>query len=109
MGGPAALPAVKTQLGITDNRDDARLSDIIAAVNSEVRCWPVASRSIGLVSWYPSTALGSTLLAARLFRRKNSPAGVEAFGTGGAAYVMRNDPDIAMMLKLGSWSGPQLG
>jgi len=52
---------------------------------------------------------GATMLAARLHRRKGSPAGVEAFGSLGAAYVMRTDPDIAMFLKLGSWQRPQVG
>jgi hypothetical protein len=34
---------------------------------------------------------------------------VEAFGAQGAVYVNRNDPDIAQLLKLGSWSAPQVG
>jgi hypothetical protein len=49
------------------------------------------------------------MLAARLFRRRNSPAGVEAMGPDGATYVMRNDPDIGQLLRLGSWQLPGLG
>jgi len=59
--------------------------------------------------WPPRIVRGSTMLAARLFRRKGSPAGVEAFGSLGGAYVMRTDPDIAMLLGLGTWTSPQVG
>lgn len=109
--GPTSLPAVKLQLGIadTDTRDDERLEVIVGAVNSEVRLWRVALRSVDAAEWLASTALGASMLAARLYRRKNSPAGVESFGQLGAAYVMRNDPDIAQLLQLGSYQQPQLG
>lgn len=108
-GGPTTLPAVKGQLNITDATDDAKLTIIVNAVNSLIRTWPVSEAAVGATEWPASIQMGAMLLAARLFRRKNSPAGVEAFGTAGAAYVMRNDPDIAMMLKLGSWTPGQVG
>jgi hypothetical protein len=49
------------------------------------------------------------MMAGRLFRRRESPAGVAAFGELGAVYVMRNDPDVAMLLGLGSWAKPMVG
>lgn len=110
-GGPTSLPLTKTQLAITDTDDDARLTDIVDAVNALVRTWPIAGTALLVTpAAFPGfVVLGATLLAARLYRRKNSPAGVEAFASGGVAYVMRNDPDIAVMLKLGSHTMPGCG
>lgn len=110
-GGPADLPRVKLQLsiGADDTRDDDRLNAIVAAVNSLVRTWPVAAAAVNEPTWPAHIVEGAAMLAARLFRRKNSPAGVEVFASQGAAYVMRTDPDIAMLLKLGSYSTPQVG
>lgn len=110
-GGPATLPEVKADLGITDDRDDARLEAIVGAVNHLVRSWPVSEGAVD-GTWAddaPDAHLGARMLAGRLFRRKGSPAGVEAFGSAGAAYVMRNDPDIAMLLALGPYAPPQVG
>jgi len=110
-GGPTTLPLVKDHLRITDDRDDDRLVSIVAAVNTVVRCWPCAAAAVDAPDWSGASSVveGATMLAARLFRRKGSPAGVEAFGSDGAVYVMRNDPDVAMLLQLGSWSGPSIG
>lgn len=112
--GPATLGAVKLQAGIddTDTRDDDRLLGIVDAVNAVIRrpIPYVLNGGVLLVAdewvWGGDVQLGANMLGARLFKRKNSPAGVEAFTADGAAYVMRNDPDIAMLLKLGDWSRP---
>jgi hypothetical protein len=110
-GGPTTLEAVKVQLGIAadDVRDDARLTPLVAAVNGSIRGWAVSAPIVGEDEWPDRIKSGASMLTARLFRRKNSPAGVEAFGSQGAAYVMRNDPDIAMLLRLGAWAGPGVG
>lgn len=112
-GGPATLPTAKVELNIDmeDVRDDARIQLRVDAVNRQVRSWPCAVEAVDAEDWSGAddVVLGANLLVARLFRRKNSPAGVEAFGSTGVAYVMRNDPDIAQMLKLGTWAGPQVG
>lgn len=56
--------------------------------------------------WWNDTSttaafLGLVMLTARLVRRRNSPGGIEGFGAdGGASYVRKNDPDVAMMLGL---------
>lgn len=109
--GPATLAGVKLHLGITDDRSDDRLEAIVAAVNGRVRRWPVASLAVDLDDWStaPDVVEGATLLAARLWRRKNSPAGVETFGSEGAAYVVRQDPDVALLLRLGNHQGPAVG
>lgn len=60
--------------------------------------------------WPEHVALGATMLAGRLVRRRNSPQGVAAFTeAGGAAYVSRIDPDVAQMLRLGRYAAPQVG
>lgn len=110
-GGPATLPGVKAHLGITDTADDDRLTAIVAAVNATVRRLRVAADAAGATDWAgaPHVTEGATMLAARLFRRKNSPAGVEAFTDLGAVYVMRNDPDIALLLRRGPYAEPGIG
>lgn len=107
--GPADREAVKVQLKITDESDDAVLDDIVAAVNALVRGWPVAQLPDDVDAWPENVVHGANMLAGRLFRRRNSPSGVEAFGTNGPVYVQRNDPDIAMMLQLGDYSRPSVG
>lgn len=113
--GPATTALVKAHLKITDAVDDERLDAITAAVNAAVRTWPCSLDSSAPDTeeedrvWSARTVEGAVLLSARVFRRKNSPAGVEAFGDLGPVYVQRNDPDVAMLLRLGSWSGPEVG
>lgn len=115
-GGPASLPAVKVQLGIAadDERDHARLEPIVDSVNALVRRWPVSEAAVDLEgdpdrAWPGNIVHGAVMLSARLWRRKDTPGGVEAFTQLGAAYVMRSDPDVAMLLKLGSWQAPGIG
>lgn len=110
-GGPTSLALVKTQLAIADARDDTKLQPIVDAVNRLVRCWPVCEPAVSATDWedFQDVVTGASMLASRLFRRRNSPAGVESFGAQGAAYVMRNDPDIAMLLRLGPWAAPVVG
>lgn len=112
-GGPATLAGVKLQLKIPaeDTTEDEALNPVIASVNSTVRGWPCCADAAGDDDWTgaPAVVGGATMLAARLYRRRNSPAGVELFTDQGAAYVMRSDPDIGMLLKLGSWSLPGIG
>lgn len=110
-GGPATVEAVKVHLKIAadDVRDDALMAPIVQAVNSLVRSWPV---SVGVTvdpGWPGHITLGSTMLASRLWRRRSSPSGVEAFAEQGAVYVQRNDPDVAMLLQLGNYAKPQVG
>lgn len=111
--GPATVPAVKVHLDIDDARDDARLTSIVAAVNAIVRALPVARVAAGAEDWsgdeVQHVVEGATMLAARLWRRKDSPDGIAAFGEAGPVYVQRNDPDIAMLLQLGAYARPAVG
>lgn len=112
-GGPTTSPLVKGFLKITDTNDDGELTDIVAAVNVVVRGLPVAAVVSVLAPttdpWPANIARGATMLAGRLFRRRATPSGVEAFGVDGVVYVSRNDPDIAMLLELGAYARPGVG
>jgi hypothetical protein len=110
-----ALATVKSELGYTtvDAARDARLQLRIDAVNSWVRQLPVASEALTYgtppPAWPPHVTMGATMLATRLWRRKDSPSGVETFTDQGAVYVSRNDPDVAQLLSIGSYSPPVVG
>lgn len=49
---------------------------------------------------------GAVMLAARIYGRRGTALGVVGTAELGTAYVMRNDPDIAMLLRL---NRPQVG
>lgn len=95
---------------------DQVVVDVTAAVNAFVNesngtRWVPADPDApdGATVWADSTYLGALMLAARLVRRANSPAGIEAFLESGVAYVQRTDPDVASLLRLGSFAPPMTG
>lgn len=98
--------AVETYLGLTADRDAAELGRVVAAINDLVSGW------LGLAEGDEigeRIKFGALMLAARVFRRRNSPAGVESLGEMGPVYVSRNDPDLAMILGLGNYRHPAVG
>jgi hypothetical protein len=52
------------------------------------------------------TYQGAVMYAAREYRRRNSPAGIEAFGEAGTSFVARFDPDIDRALQTGPYARP---
>lgn len=56
--------------------------------------------------WAEDTTLGAVMLTARLHRRRNSAAGIEAMTELGATYVARYDNDIARLLCIDSFQKP---
>lgn len=98
--------AVENYLGLGPERDRAELEAVVAAVNSLVTDWKGLAAGDEVAA---SVRFGSLMLAARVYRRRNSPAGVEALGELGPVYVSRNDPDLSMMLGLGSYRTPMIG
>ncbi len=114
--GPATWDGVRAHLSIEDSLDDDSLSMVINAVNAEVTTWPVVVDHLTIPDpvpedweWPHPLQLGATLLAARLYRRRNSPEGIAGMGVDGAVYVQRNDPDISMLLKIGNSRRPAVG
>lgn len=114
--GPTTLDAVNVELGYVTGANparDTRVTSRVQAVNAMVRDLPVASDALTYgtpaPAWPPYITLGSTMLAMRLWRRKDSPSGVEAFTDQGAVYVSRNDPDVAQLLRIGTYTRPVVG
>lgn len=107
--GPATLDGVKAYLKINDANDDAQLAAVVAAVNDKVRGFAVSDRVRGLEEWPASIVLGANMLGGRLHKRRGSPDGLHTFSDMGAVYVSRNDPDVAMLLELGSYQRPAVG
>lgn len=94
---------VREYLGTTGAADDG-LAPVVTAVNALIVRWFGEADE-----WDDDIVTGATMLAARIWRRRNSPAGVESFGELGPIYVQRNDPDIAILLGLGNYTRPAVG
>lgn len=108
MATPTTAAAVAGHLS-QDAADPAvleRLAVTVAAVNRFVRRVQNPQPD---GSWAEDHTLGAMMLAGRLWRRRNSPEGVAAFTAEGAAYVQRNDPDVAMLLQIGAYAVPVVG
>jgi hypothetical protein len=118
--GPATLGGVKIELGIAedDERSDDQLTAVVNAVNAQIcghgdsgQAWPCTIVARGSESWgaldTADLELGANRLAVRLWQRRNSPMGYEVQGGELPVYVMRNDPDLAMLLGLGHWQPPK--
>jgi hypothetical protein len=52
--------------------------------------------------------VAALMLAGRLFRRRNSPGGIESIADS-VTYVSRYDPEIERALRIGAWLTPQVG
>lgn len=104
--GPALSGRVASWLSMPGGPDQD-LVDTVAAVNAVVRRWkptPPTGQP-----WPDDTVRGAVMLAGRQYRRRNSPGGVEVYGSDGATYVARTDPDVAMLLQLGVYADPVVG
>lgn len=116
---------------MTDDERDALVDQLTTAVRDWLQLSPGASAdaaAIALVvpgvidwadqlpgidrtetgAWASNTVLGVVMLAARLVRRRNSPAGIEGWTSEGTAYVRNHDPDVALLLHL-STPKPKVG
>lgn len=111
--GPATLAGVAVWLDQSDDAGAAaprpQLGMVVSATNVWVRRLHPGTVVDGEPAWDADVVLGATMLAGRLWRRRDSPAGVETFAGDGAVYVQRNDPDVAMMLRIGAYAPPRVG
>lgn len=106
--GPATLAGVKAMLSITTDAQDDVVEPFVNAANVYVRQLRSARAAIGAAEWPADIVAGAELLAARLYKRKGNATGVDVIADV-AVYVSRNDPDVAMLLKLGSYAPPAVG
>lgn len=88
----------------TEEADPEQLVELAIAVDELVRGLPSASKlytgAEGEEVWTSRAARGAKMLAGRLHRRRLSPEGVYALAGDAVAYVNRNDPDVASLLRL---------
>ena len=101
---------------LSPNKDvtvDAHMSLCAGAVNAFIATLPDAplapADEDGNRAWTDQTKLAATLLGARLYRRRNSPNGIEALTADGASYVSRYDSDISRMLRIDGHTRPRVG
>lgn len=112
--------AVRQWLGIPAT--DEALEDATAAANAFVErlALPLVPKLVdgiavldesGAQLYAPAadTVLGTKMLAARIWRRRNSPSGVEAITDAGTSFVARYDSDISRLLRLDGFAQPRIG
>jgi len=103
------------RLNGADTTDDDLLESVAAMAEPYVeRCrpeWVIIDGppdGDGIVVKYrpdAETYQGAVMYAAREFRRRNSPAGIETFGEV-TSFVARFDPDIDRALQTGAYARP---
>jgi len=112
---PAWLSPADVKEWLLSNRqpdaEDPLIRQICAMAEPYVeRCRPEfwsVSGDDGL-SYHPDAEAyqGGVMYAAREFRRRNSPAGIEILGDAGTSFVSRYDADIERALHTGAWARP---
>ena len=89
-----------------DTSDDALILAVCAQTELYVvRCRPEFITTDGTYMPDAETYQGARMFAAREYRRRNSPSGVEAFGDV-TSFVTRFDPDIDRALQTGAYARP---
>lgn len=80
--------------------DDAILTPVVAATNAWVAALPVvADLPPDAADWPAEVHQGAVMLAARWYRRRNTPAGVESYADN-VVYLPRRDADVSALLHL---------
>jgi len=89
-----------------DVSDDALVVAVAAQTEPYVaRCRPEFINEDGTYDPDAETYRGAVMYAAREYRRRNSPSGIEAFGDV-TSFVARYDPDIDRALQTGVYARP---
>lgn len=102
------VTAIKAWLRIDRADEDDLFATIATAVTSLIETLPDVRRQAD-GTWAAATHTAALMLASRLYRRRNSPSGVEAFTDQGAAYVSRYDSDVARLLRIDGYAPPRVG
>lgn len=97
------VAAVKDWLKLTTSSDDALITQCVGAAGRLLARYDAGDGE------REDHQLAGIMLAARLYRRRNSPEGVQAMTDAGAFYVARTDPDIARLLRIDQYTTPQVG
>lgn len=98
---PITRANVETYLGVVATASEQPAIDgAVAATVAFVERVVLASPDPSPATVPADTWQGAVMLAGRLFGRRSSALGVVGSAELGSAYVMRNDPDIGMLLRL---------
>jgi hypothetical protein len=100
-----SVPRVNRMLERAEDDVDPVVLEVVEAVLVLVPRW--LTKPAG--GWSADQKLGATMLAARLYRRKDSPGGMAQFGMDGTGYVSGNWPDVALLLGIGSYAVGRVG
>jgi Phage gp6-like head-tail connector protein len=103
--------SVKAWLRVTDPADDPLIEACCAAVEPFVqRARPDQYDTAEPPLFVPDGEVyqAAVMLAARTYRRRNSPGGIESIADA-VTYVARYDPEIERALRAGSWRMPGVG
>lgn len=112
-GSPPLLTVagVKQWLRISDPADDELIGWALAATLDHVRRLPFIQLQADPDdpdTWDSDALLGTLMLTARSYRRRNTPGGLEAIGDQ-VAYTPQYDPDIERLLRVGKRAAPAVG
>lgn len=104
MPWPPELDDLKSDMKITDDRDDDRLQVVLdAAVGFVER---IHAGSVLMVDPPADLVLGTLRLAGRWHIRRRSPDALIAAGDLGSARIPSVDADIDRLLRIGRHRGP---
>lgn len=98
----SALTAATTSWMKLRDTDNEALTLCVKATLTFIRTLPKAADE----GARDDVVLGAVMLASRLYRRRMSPAGVEAVTEAGATYVARSDSDVSRLLGLDGFAAP---
>ena len=104
--GPATLEGTLAHLSLAADEPSGSVAAAVGAVNALVAGW-LAPAPDG--EWAPHHRYGANLLAARTWRRKDSPGGQLQFGLEAPTFISSNWPDIAMYLQMGGNAPKRVG
>lgn len=113
MTWPVVTSHVRTWLGDDANADEAALQLAVDAVTAYVPGLPsMAGHVTDEAGFDPpgDVFLGAVMLAARWFQRRGSVLGTSAsYSDFGTTTILRHDPDIARLLRIGHHAGFTFG
>lgn len=102
--GPVTVELVRSFLGLPEPEGDSAALDLaVSAANAFVKRYKG-----DLKEWPPDYRLGAVMQAANLYRRRNTPGGVDTFGETGV-YVRATDTEVERLLRIGRYSPPGVG
>lgn len=108
---PLTVDGVKDWLHIADDTDDDLIAWSLSATLDHVATLPYIHRQLvpdDPDTWSEDARLGTLMLAARTYRRRNTPGGLEVLADQ-VAYTPQYDPDIERLLRVGKRAAPGVG